>query len=90
MIGLQAGLEKMSRLGTRRPKAADGETHGGALGRGWRLLPRALQYLRPYRALAATSIGLTVVLSIVALAEPWPLAFIVDTVLSDRPPPGWI
>jgi ATP-binding cassette subfamily B protein len=66
------------------------EGNAGALGRGWRLLPRALHYLRPYRRLAGGSIGLTFVLAIVALAEPWPLAFIVDTVLEDRNPPGWI
>ena len=89
---LQEGLEKVSRLGTRKRarREEDEATQAGALARGWRLLPRALQYLRPYRALGGTSVGLTVVLSIVALAEPWPLAFIVDTVLSDRPPPGWI
>jgi ATP-binding cassette subfamily B protein len=29
-------------------------------------------------------------LAIAALAEPWPLAFIVDTVLADKRPPGWI
>jgi ATP-binding cassette subfamily B protein len=68
----------------------DEESSRGALRRGWRLLPRALHYLRPYRPLAAVSIGLTVLLAIVALAEPWPLAFIVDTVLADRTPPGWI
>jgi ABC-type multidrug transport system fused ATPase/permease subunit len=91
MMRLQKGLEKLSRLGTRRrARNEDDAERGGALGRGWRLLPRALHYLRPYRALGGTSVGLTVVLSIVALAEPWPLAFIVDTVLSDRPPPGWI
>ena len=70
MIGLQAGLEKMSRIGTGRRARRENEEKaaGGALGRGWRLLPRALQYLRPYRALAGTSIGLTVVLALVALA----------------------
>jgi len=33
---------------------------------------------------------LTVVSAAVALAEPWPLAFIVDTVLAQRPAPEWI
>ncbi len=91
MIGLQAGLARVANLRIRKRSGKDEEAEqGGALGRGWRLLPRALHYLRPYRALAGTSIGLTIVLAVVALAEPWPLAFIVDTVLSDRPPPGWI
>ena len=91
MIGLQVAMEKLAALGGRRRARRDvGAPRSGALGRGWRLLPRALHYLRPYRALGGTSVGLTVILAVVALAEPWPLAFIVDTVLSDRPPPGWI
>jgi ATP-binding cassette subfamily B protein len=80
-------------LGRRRDGDADGYGDGersGAISRGWRLLPRALHYLRPYRSLAAISIALTVALALVALAEPWPLAFIVDTVLADREPPGFI
>jgi ABC-type multidrug transport system fused ATPase/permease subunit len=40
--------------------------------------------------LAASSLGLTVLLAFVALLEPWPLALIVDTVLGDKPPPGWV
>jgi ATP-binding cassette subfamily B protein len=62
----------------------------GAIARGWRLLPRALHYLRPYRSLAFVSVALTVALAVVALAEPWPLAFIVDTVLADRKAPAFI
>ena len=58
------------------------ETAGSALARGWRLLPRALHYLRPYKRSAGTSVGVTVLLAVMALAEPWPLAFIVDTVLA--------
>ena len=62
---------------------------GGALRRDWKLLPKALPYLRPYRKLAALSMLLTVLLALVALAEPWPLAFVVDSVLGDKPAPGW-
>lgn len=62
----------------------------GALSRGWKLLPRALPYLRPYRWPAAMSVLVTAVLSAAALAEPWPLAFIVDTVLAQRPAPQWL
>ena len=77
----------MSFLGLGRPRDGDADGGGdaegsGAISRGWRLLPRALHYLRPYRPLAAVSIALTVALALVALAEPWPLAFIVDTVLA--------
>jgi ATP-binding cassette, subfamily B, bacterial len=63
---------------------------GGALSRGFRLLPRALHYLRPYRKQAFGSIALTALLAAVALAEPWPLAFVVDSVVGDKPPPGWL
>jgi ABC-type multidrug transport system fused ATPase/permease subunit/GT2 family glycosyltransferase len=62
----------------------------GALKRDWKLLPRALPYLRPYRKYAAASIALTVVLALVALAQPWPLAFVVDSVLGEKPAPGWV
>ena len=54
---------------------------GGAAWRDWKLLPKALPYLRPYRKLAALSILVTVLLALVALAEPWPLAFVIDSVL---------
>ena len=91
MSRIHAGLRHLP--GLRRsggPEGAPKDRSSGALGRGWGLLPRAFHYLRPYRALASITIGLTILLAIVALAEPFPLAFIVDTVLSNRPPPGWI
>src|SRR5205085_250100 len=47
----------------------------------WRLIWRVLPYLRPYRRLAVGSVLATLLGSIVALAEPWPLAFLVDSVL---------
>lgn len=58
--------------------------------RSWALLPRALRYLRPYRNYTAGAVGLTVVLAGLALAEPWPVALIVDKALSGREAPGWI
>ena len=58
--------------------------------RSWALMPRALRYLRPYRGAAAIALALTVVLAVVALAEPWPLALIVDRALSERAAPEWI
>jgi ATP-binding cassette subfamily B protein len=63
---------------------------GNALGRGWRLLPRCLPYLRPYRKQSAASVALTALLAGLALAEPWPLAFVIDSVLSDKPAPSWV
>jgi ATP-binding cassette, subfamily B, bacterial len=65
------------------------DTKKGALKRGFKLLPRVLPYLRPYRKLAIVSVVLTVLLAVVALAEPWPLAFVVDSIIGDEPAPGW-
>jgi ATP-binding cassette subfamily B protein len=62
----------------------------GALTRNWGLLPRAYHYVRPHRVQGAMSIGTTILLALLALAEPWPLAFIIDTVLHDEVPPGWV
>ena len=50
----------------------------------WSALPRVRPYMRPYRRLTYTSTGLTFLSAIVALAEPWPLAIIVDNVLGDQ------
>jgi ATP-binding cassette subfamily B protein len=62
----------------------------GALTRNWSLLPRAFRYVRPYRRQGALSLVTTVLLALLALVEPWPLAFIVDTVLHGDSPPGWV
>lgn len=70
-----------------------GETRGpraNALRRGFALLPRALPYLRPYKRHSVSSIAVTGLLAAAALAEPWPLAFVIDTVLGDRPAPSWV
>jgi ATP-binding cassette subfamily B protein len=58
-------------------------------GRARRLWPRAFHYLRPYRWLAGASVLTTVLSAALALAQPWPLAFVVDVVLGDRDAPGW-
>jgi ATP-binding cassette subfamily B protein len=54
----------------------------------WSFLPRAFPYLRPYRGLSVVVILLMVLASGVALAEPWPLAMVVDSVLGDHEPLG--
>jgi ATP-binding cassette subfamily B protein len=46
----------------------------------WSSLPRAFPYVRPYRRAAAGSMGITVVSAILALAQPWPLAIMLDDV----------
>lgn len=66
------------------------ETSGSALSRGWRLMPRALPYLKPYRLQAAVAVLVTVVLSMLAVAEPWPLALVIDTVLGSKGVPFWV
>ena len=53
-------------------------------------VPRILPYLRPYRKFAVISVILTVLLAVLALAEPWPLAFVVDSIIGNKPAPGWV
>ncbi len=47
-----------------------------------------MPYLRPYRKLGIGAVIMTIVAAAVALAEPWPLAILVDSVLGERKPPG--
>jgi ATP-binding cassette, subfamily B, bacterial len=54
----------------------------------WRAAPKLLPFLRPYRGLVVLSFSFSVIASIVALAEPWPLAFVIDSVLGPHSPPG--
>ena len=60
----------------------------------WKTLPRAFPYLKPYRGLMALSFVITFMGAAVTLAEPWPLAIIVDNVLTDKPigggPLDWV
>ena len=46
----------------------------------WSTLPRALPYVRPYRRLGVGSMSLTFVSAALSLAQPWPLAIMVDGV----------
>jgi ABC-type multidrug transport system fused ATPase/permease subunit len=61
-----------------------------ALSHGWRLMPRALPYLRPYRVQAIGAVAITIVLAVLAVSEPWPLALVIDTVLGNKPVPYWV
>jgi ABC-type multidrug transport system fused ATPase/permease subunit/GT2 family glycosyltransferase len=64
---------------------------GNALVKGWKLLPRCFPYLRPYRKEAITLVFSTIMLALLALAAPWPLAFIVDSVLGGKnSAPDWV
>ena len=55
-----------------------------------RLMPRTFPYLRPYKGLAAAVAVLTFLGSVIALAQPWPLAFLVDSVLGTKEFPTWM
>jgi ATP-binding cassette subfamily B protein len=54
------------------------------------LARRILPYLKPYRGLAVVAIVLTVLSAALNLLHPWPLAFVVDNVVTHRTPPGWV
>jgi ATP-binding cassette subfamily B protein len=60
-------------------RRADGRS-GWAL---WRVLPRALPYLRPYWKLGALSFVLMIVASLATMAQPWPLAMMLDAIAGD-------
>jgi ATP-binding cassette subfamily B protein len=62
----------------------------GALRRGFKVLPRILPYLRPYKKMAIVSVVITVLTAVIALAEPWPLAFVVDSIIGNEPAPQWV
>ncbi|HEX6460177.1 MAG TPA: ATP-binding cassette domain-containing protein [Thermoleophilaceae bacterium] len=65
-------------------------TTKGALRRGFKVMPRILPYLKPYRKFAVISVTLTVLLAVLALAQPWPLAFTVDSIIGHKEPPSWV
>jgi ATP-binding cassette, subfamily B, bacterial len=65
-------------------------TTKGALRRGFRMLPRIWPYLRPYLKLALISVVLTILLAVLALAQPWPVAFVVDSIIGHKRAPSWI
>jgi ATP-binding cassette subfamily B protein len=54
----------------------------------WKTIPRTFPYLRPYRKYYALVILLGFVGALVAIAEPWPLAWMLDSVLGHKDPPG--
>ncbi len=56
----------------------------------WKALPLARPYLRPYRKTLWVITGLTLTIAIFGLAEPWPLAVILNEVLHDNEPSGFV
>jgi ABC-type multidrug transport system fused ATPase/permease subunit len=74
-----------SRFG-RRPQA-DERAEAGAFEL-WKALPRIGPYLRPYRKRLILVVVLTVFAALFGLAEPWPLAVILNNVLHETEPTG--
>ncbi|MGN6258030.1 MAG: ABC transporter ATP-binding protein [Solirubrobacterales bacterium] len=56
----------------------------------WKVLPRAKPYLRPYRKTLIFLTLATVLAAIFGLGEPWPLAVILNQVLNQENPGGFI
>jgi ATP-binding cassette subfamily B protein/subfamily B ATP-binding cassette protein MsbA len=54
----------------------------------WKTLPRVKPYLRPYRKTLIGILILTLLGAVFGLAEPWPLAIILNQVLHDENPTG--
>ena len=54
----------------------------------WKVLPRARPYLAPYRRTLIWALVLTILAAILGLAEPWPLAVILNQVLKSAHPSG--
>lgn len=54
----------------------------------WKTLPRVRPYLAPYRRSLVWLLVLTVLAAALGLAEPWPLAVILNEVLHDTQPTG--
>ena len=56
----------------------------------FRHLPKIFPYLKRFWYLLALAIVFTAISGLAGVAEPWPLAFLVDSVLGSEPVPGWI
>jgi ATP-binding cassette subfamily B protein len=54
----------------------------------WKALPRTKPYLRPYRRALIGVLALTIFTAVFGLAEPWPLAVILNSVLQEQEPSG--
>jgi len=71
-----------------RGRAAQAAKELTGLAAAFQHLPRVLPYLRPYRLLMVLAVVFMLASAVVALAQPWPLAFLVDSALGDRQPPA--
>jgi ATP-binding cassette subfamily B protein len=55
----------------------------------WKALPRTLPYLKPYWKLGALSFVLMIVASLATMAQPWPLATMLDVVAGHKTSAGF-
>lgn len=78
------------RMRSRFGRAAKRKGEGGEAGAWelWKVLPRIKPYMRPYRKRLIVVVALTVAAAVFGLAEPWPLAVILNQVLHDTEPSG--
>jgi ATP-binding cassette, subfamily B, bacterial len=56
----------------------------------WKILPRVRPYLRPYRKALIAILALTILGAVFGLAEPWPLAIILNQVLHNENSSGFV
>jgi ATP-binding cassette, subfamily B, bacterial len=56
----------------------------------WKALPRARPYLRPYRRTLVLVTAMTLLVAVIGLGEPWPLAVILNSVLHGDKPSGFV
>jgi ATP-binding cassette, subfamily B, bacterial len=77
------------RSGRKARRAPKGEKRQGAWDL-WRVLPRAKPYLRPYRRTLIFLTLATVLAAVFGLAEPWPLAVILNQVLIQENPSSFV
>jgi len=68
------------------PPGADREANGAW--ELWKALPRMRPYLAPYRRTLIWLLVLTIMAAVLGLAEPWPLAVILNQVLEEQNPTG--
>jgi ATP-binding cassette subfamily B protein len=80
----------MSLLGWRRRRRAAGEGEQPGAWALWKALPRTKPYLRPYRRTLIGVVALTILTALFGLAEPWPLAIILNNVLEEHEPSGFV
>jgi ATP-binding cassette, subfamily B, bacterial len=78
----------MSRFSDFRQRRREGKASREGAWEQWKTAPKIVPYLKPWRGLVILSFVLTVIAAIVALAEPWPLAIVIDSVIGSNPPGG--